>query len=131
MAQFLVSSQSMGADASMLAEKTHSEVIESQQLANNLTLFLIIIIAIIITLTSLVVARSISRPIGELTSTVDSISKGKLDVEINPKLKQSKDEIGDLANAFDRVMVSLKIAMKKIKGNPKPKQRNNKKGVLK
>ena len=37
---------------------------------------------------------------------------GKLDVDIDPKIKNSQDEIGALARAFDRTIVSLKMAMR-------------------
>jgi len=62
---------------------------------------------------SLFVSRSFSRPITRLTNIIDDISKGKLDVEIDKKLKGRSDEVGDLARAFDRTIVSLKMAMKK------------------
>lgn len=57
-------------------------------------------------------SKSITKPIKKLTKNVEDISMGKLDVEIDPKLKESKDEIGALARAFDRTIVSLKLAMK-------------------
>ncbi|QQG40074.1 MAG: CHASE domain-containing protein [Candidatus Aenigmatarchaeota archaeon] len=46
-----------------------------------------------------------------LRQTVEALSQGKTDVTIDDKLKMSKDEIGDLARAFDRVLISLKLAM--------------------
>jgi len=51
------------------------------------------------------------KPIREITNTIQSISLGKLDTEI--KGKERKDEIGDLARAFERTIVSLKLAMRK------------------
>jgi methyl-accepting chemotaxis protein len=57
-------------------------------------------------------SKSISTSIKKLTNNVEDISMGKLDVEVDPKLKESKDEIGALARAFDRTIVSLKLAMK-------------------
>ncbi len=67
-------------------------------------------------------SQSITKPIKKLTMNIEDISTGKLNIDIDPKLKESKDEIGDLARAFDRTLVSLKLAMK---------QKNNKGGEKK
>ena len=65
------------------------------------------------------IMRSVLTPIKELTQTIEDISTGKLDVEV--KGKERDDEIGKLAQAFDRTIVSLKLAMKKI-GTQKEKK---------
>jgi methyl-accepting chemotaxis protein len=62
---------------------------------------------------TVILSSSITNPIIRLTKNIEDISMGRLDTEIDPKLKQSKDEIGALARAFDRTMVSLKLAMRK------------------
>ena len=49
----------------------------------------------------------ISSPIGELTKGVRSMGKGTLGYEVNIK---SKDEIGELANAFNTMSADLKIS---------------------
>ena len=74
-----------------------------------------VIIAVVVMGIGFYISSSISRPIKKLTNTVEDISRGKLDVEIDQKLKESKDEVGALARAFDRIIVSLKLAMKKDK----------------
>ncbi|OGG29485.1 hypothetical protein A3A63_01470 [Candidatus Gottesmanbacteria bacterium RIFCSPLOWO2_01_FULL_46_9] len=56
--------------------------------------------------------KMILIPLQKLTHVVNDISTGKLDAKIDPKLVESKDEIGDLARAFDRTVVSLKLAMR-------------------
>ncbi|ODS36297.1 MAG: hypothetical protein A7316_10145 [Candidatus Altiarchaeales archaeon WOR_SM1_86-2] len=61
-------------------------------------------------LLSIVLARGITGPIEKLTKTADEISKGNLDMEIEIK---SKDEIGELSEAFHRMVVSLKFMKKK------------------
>jgi HAMP domain-containing protein len=57
----------------------------------------------------IVVGNGITRPINDLTALADSISKGKLDLEILPT--QRKDEIGVLTQAFNRLVISLKMAL--------------------
>ena len=61
-------------------------------------------------LLSIVLARGITGPIEKLTKTADEISKGNLDMEIEIK---SKDEIGELSEAFHRMVVSLRFMKKK------------------
>jgi len=58
-------------------------------------------------------SHSITKPIKNLTKNIEDISTGKLNIDIDPKLKESKDEVGDLARAFERTLVSLKLAMRK------------------
>jgi methyl-accepting chemotaxis protein len=62
---------------------------------------------------TLFLSRNLSSPIKRMAKAADSISKGRL----NTKLADSsrKDEIGDLAKAVERMSVSLKLAMIKIK----------------
>src|SRR3989344_1473289 len=52
----------------------------------------------------------ITRPINKLTEEVQSISTGKLDIELSGI--DRKDELGELAKAFNRILVSLKLAMR-------------------
>lgn len=52
--------------------------------------------------------KSVSQPIEKLVRTMSAISAGHLDVEIEPKLKTSKDEIGDLAFHFDTMKKKIK-----------------------
>jgi methyl-accepting chemotaxis protein len=73
-------------------------------------MLIIVIIAVIAMLTGIVLAiiygRSITRPITDLTAAADDISKGDIS---KPVPKESNDEIGDLAEAFERMRVSLKV----------------------
>ncbi len=56
--------------------------------------------------------RNFNISLKDLSNTVEAISKGDLNVEINPKIKSLQNEVGDLSMAFDRILVSLKLAMK-------------------
>lgn len=57
-------------------------------------------------------AVHISRRIQHFTATIKDISRGKLDAHVRGKERQ--DELGELARAFDRVLVSLKLAVEKV-----------------
>ncbi len=74
---------------------------------------ILILLSILLTLAilfSTLTARSISNPIKKLTETAENISRGNLKVEVEGK--ERDDEVGALARAFDRTLVSLKLAMK-------------------
>lgn len=57
------------------------------------------------------VTQKVVSPIQELTNVTQAISLGNLRATIAPEILNSKDEIGDLARAFDRTVISLKLAM--------------------
>jgi HAMP domain-containing protein len=71
---------------------------------------IIIIIAIAAMLIGIVLSflarRGITQPILHLTEVAEGISKGDISM---PVRKETSDEIGDLAEAFERMRVSLKV----------------------
>ena len=104
-AQLLITSHSIITDASRLAEEAHTEATEAQRVASNLTVILMIILAVAITTSSLIIARNISKPLNELTKGAEIIGKGDLEHKVEVK---SKDELGELATAFNRMTGNLK-----------------------
>ena len=58
------------------------------------------------------VSHAIASPLREFTGTIERIGAGQLDAEVSPVLKESGDEISELSNAIERMIVSLKFAMK-------------------
>ncbi len=104
-AQLLITSHSIITDASRLAEEAHIKATEAQRVASNLTVILMIVLAITITTSSLIIARNISKPLDELTKGAEIIGKGDLEHRVGVK---SKDELGQLANAFNKMTESLK-----------------------
>lgn len=69
---------------------------------------------ILILLAALLVSDKITNPITRLTEAANEISQGNLEREINIT---SKDETGQLAEAFERMQSSLIIATKRSKRN--------------
>ncbi len=59
------------------------------------------------------VLHSIYQPIHMLTDIIDSISRGDTSVEIPEQVRERPDDIGELARAFDRTLVSLKLALER------------------
>ncbi|MCU0285095.1 MAG: MCP four helix bundle domain-containing protein [Acidobacteria bacterium] len=55
---------------------------------------------------SFIYGKRISLPIVNLTKAADNISKGEIS---QPVTKETNDEIGELAEAFERMRISLKV----------------------
>jgi len=78
---------------------------------NSITFILIVLEIVLLPVFILFLILYMVNPVKKLTKTIEDISLGKLDAEVEGK--ERKDEIGDLARAFDRTLISLKMAMKK------------------
>jgi nitrogen fixation/metabolism regulation signal transduction histidine kinase len=70
------------------------------------------VIMIVAMALGLVLSNQVTRPIEELTVVVDRASRGLVKVEEIPIKK--KDEIGVLANAFNRMIRNLAIAVEEL-----------------
>jgi signal transduction histidine kinase len=106
-AQLLITSHLLIADASGLAEEAHARANEAQREASNLTVILMIVLAIAITTSSLLITRSISKPLEELTKGVEIIGNGNLEHKVKVK---TRDEIGALSAAFNKMTKNLKAS---------------------
>lgn len=71
-----------------------------------------ILIIVFATMLSFYLAKSVTEPIRRLTDAANKISMGDFKVKIKIK---SKDEIGELAKSFKRMVNSLKILMKQAR----------------
>ncbi len=105
--QLLITSHSIFTDVSRLAEGAQTEATEAQRVATNLTLALMIVLAIAITTSSLLVARSISKPLTRLADYSRRVGEGEYtaDIEIT-----GKDEIASVA-ADVKTMVGQLLQM--------------------
>lgn len=81
-------------------------------LFTQLVAIMAVVVALVFLLFYLFTIKTIVKPIEGITGVIQDISRGKLDVKIESKALSSTDEIGDLARAFDRTLVSLKLAMR-------------------
>ncbi|MGB8700669.1 MAG: HAMP domain-containing protein, partial [Thermosynechococcaceae cyanobacterium] len=66
------------------------------------------VFGLILGLVNYLLNRSVIRPIRQMARTAEAVSMGQMDAEFNQK---SKDEIGSLAAAFNRMKSSLEISM--------------------
>ena len=79
------------------------------------TLLLMVTVAVVALVgglaVGLMVSRSITTAVGTLIQAAEHISMGELDTAV---ALNSKDELGDLAQSFERMRVSLKAAMDRL-----------------
>lgn len=57
--------------------------------------------------------KKVLLPIEVITKVLDNVSRANLKVKLDSSLKSQKNEIGLLACAFDRLLISMKLAVKK------------------
>ena len=101
--------KSIGEVAVFVSKKQLQQQLTASTLANAVTLFiLIVVLAAVMTV---VMNQIIIGPITRLAKHADDISHGDLKQNIVP---ESKDEIGQLAEAFHRMQTSLRVAFKRI-----------------
>jgi methyl-accepting chemotaxis protein len=75
-------------------------------------LLIIITIALIVAI-AYVLGKALTRPINELTIIADKLSKGDFDVNLTQS--ERGDEIGSLARAIERLGISIKLAMDRLR----------------
>lgn len=100
------------------------ETIATSFLFNLYIVLFVAFILIVIPLTVILI-RSIVRPLAQLTVVADEFSRGTLDMDI-PDLDR-RDEVGKLANALQRLGTSTRLAMQRLEKArdttvPKPSQ---------
>jgi PAS domain S-box-containing protein len=75
------------------------------------SMFLIGLILLVTFVVSFIISYLITKPIVKLTKNIDEISKGKLDVDLE---SSEIYEINNLTESLNRIMASLKLAIKKV-----------------
>ncbi|MFP4050419.1 MAG: HAMP domain-containing protein [Thermoplasmata archaeon] len=80
------------------------------QLQNTVVISVVVILALVAG-SAYVIADRIVSPIKELTDIADRVSQGEMDLAVEV---EAKDEIGELAESFNRMINSLKVAMEAL-----------------
>jgi len=91
--------------------RDYDSLLEGESTLANLkrNIFIIILTGLLMGIISFFwVAKTMINPINKLNNVLVKISRGNLDIEIDPKLKTSKSEIGSLAHAFSIMTQKLK-----------------------
>ena len=115
-AQFLIKSQSIISDSSTIAKDAYNNAIEAQKKANISMMISLIMLFVALTGISLYTARKITKPLDKLTKGTEIIGKGNLRHRIDIK---SKDEVGELAVAFNKMTFDLRGSQGKIQDQVK------------
>lgn len=97
----------------LLVEFHENEVFASINRMIGILILAIAIVVFLVVFIAVLFSNSLTKPIRKLTNIIEEISKGELGVEIPDEIKNKKDESGELARAFDRTLVSLKLAVQK------------------
>ncbi len=97
----------------LVAEIETQEAFRGLKTIQNNMLIGLLVTFLIVLILSIFFANFIVNPIKHLTKQMEEVSLGKLDIKIDNM--DRKDEIGKLIQAFNRIVASLKIAMKSYK----------------
>jgi two-component system sensor histidine kinase/response regulator len=82
------------------------------QPAKEMQTYIMIVWAVVLVITILIgilIGNGITRPINQLTRMADQVSQGKVDLDVLPENRM--DEIGSLTRSFNRLVISLKMAL--------------------
>jgi len=99
----------IGASLAIVASK--AEVVKPALAIRNLILFIWVVVLLVSILIGMLLGNSITRPLNRLTVMADLISQGKMDLEVIQDSR--KDEIGVLTKSINRLVISLKLAMRR------------------
>jgi len=94
----------VGVNTSLVVARVR-EILRNTILITLLPIILAILIAILI-------GRSLTRNVIALTEAADRLSRGDLDTTVDVR---SNDELGDLSDSFERLRVSLRLAMNRLR----------------
>jgi len=78
----------------------------------NLFILLFVTLIVVVIVLALLLSRVLTRPILALKQGADEIGRGKLDYKLNVT---SQDELGDLANSFNKMSADLKTYIEELK----------------
>jgi HAMP domain-containing protein len=89
----------------LLAEIDSEEVFNSVRQGAKQSVFLLVVVVIILIIASILLARTIYKPISILAAGTRKLGEGNFDVQFDIK---TKDELGELAETFNKTIQSLK-----------------------
>ena len=103
--------------AGLIIEQPLDEIMAGQQAMQTATYVLMAVFAVIAFVISLLIARSITKPIGGLVDKLSEMSEYDISTDVNPKLTARRDEIGKLAQALESLQAHLNELIHSISYN--------------
>ncbi len=102
----------------LVAQQDSAEAFESIAKANRNAIILLAVTLVLVVIIAFGVAQRLANPIRNLTKAADELSKGQLSTKIGETGRS--DEIGDLAKAVERLGMSIKYAIDRMKRKSAP-----------
>lgn len=102
----------------LVAQQDTAEAFESIAKANRNAVILLLVTLVLVGAIAFLVAKRLSTPIRNLTKAADELSKGQMNtkiIEVN-----RSDEIGELAKSVERLGMSIKYALERMKRKKEP-----------
>lgn len=100
--------QTMVSLGNQLVQRSDRELISIQRGASLVIMFSIFMFAVMIAVNSILMGRSIVRPIRKLQKDIEIVGKGNLDY---PLATAANDELGELSRSFEQMAKNLKTVM--------------------
>lgn len=97
----------------LVMQQDYEEAFAPVRAADRNALILLAVTVVLASLVAFVVSRRFTKPILGLTAIANDMSRGKLDLKIAETSRN--DEIGDLAQAIERMGVSIRLAIERLK----------------
>jgi len=97
----------------LVAQQDKAEAFESIAKANRNAVILLVVTLVLVVIIAFTFAQRLSTPIRKLTLAAEELSKGKINTKISETNRN--DEIGDLAKAVERLGMSIKYALERMK----------------
>lgn len=92
-------------------DEAYSDYIELKQTSQYIILAAIVLILIL----AVLISMNLASPIKKLTQTANDFSKGRLTEQV--KYTDRNDEIGELAKSIERMGISIRLALKRLKSS--------------
>lgn len=100
-------------DWGLMVKIDDEEAIRSARKARTATIFLTFGVLLVIIIAAFVVSRAFIRPLQELKEATDRLSRGDMNVQLDI---HSQDEIGELADSFERMVAAIKFFRERSRG---------------
>jgi methyl-accepting chemotaxis protein len=96
----------------LLVEQDYDEAFSALESYNQQTRYLMLATLIVVLIVAFLVSRQLTRPIHELTTAADAISRGDFGYQISDS--DRRDELGELARSVERLASSVRLAMERF-----------------
>ncbi len=96
----------------LLVEQDYDEAFAALATYNEQTKLLVLVTVIVVLIVAFFVSRRLTRPIKQLTTAADAISRGDFDYSFSDT--DRRDELGELARSIERLATSVRLAMERF-----------------